>query len=86
MTKRLVRRTLISVPIALAFLAVAPASPASAKVCAQVGVTVDGSEPTPSGPCDEIQPWGFPVYRCVSGGERWGPIAEADNFCAPTPA
>jgi hypothetical protein len=85
MTKRLVRRALISVPIALAFLAVAPASPASADVCAQVGVSTDGNRPAPIGPCDPFQPWPFPVTRCDGGTLTWGNIVVTHDVCAPTP-
>jgi hypothetical protein len=85
MNKRLVRRALISVPIALAFLALAPASPASADVCAQVGVATDGTRPDPSGPCDPFQPWPFPVTRCNHGATGAGAIVVSHNVCAPTP-
>jgi hypothetical protein len=80
---RLVRRALISVPIAIAFLAIAPASPASADVCAQVGISTDGSTPTPIGPCTTYQPPLFNAVLCNTARLDVDQIVVTRAVCVP---
>lgn len=79
----LLRRAWICLPLALGMTAVAlPQSPASAELCAQVGVSTDGTDPTPVGPCEpSISPFG--VSQCTGGTLSWENLRVTDRVCVP---